>query len=158
GRVCRPRVLRVPENTVPAWGRDRELAAMPRMRLEERILVGDDVAHYRERFRHERPRGGGPDARRAAVGLFPERPPSGVGGEGLLPRTRRVCNAFLAQGNRDHPRVASELPVGDDLDSRGLLQRDGLPHGTVLDDAKLAPAHRAVAHALAGLLEKRGPQ
>ena len=77
-RVRRPRVLPMPEDAMPARRGDGQLRPGARVRLEERVLVGDDVAHDLERARHERPRRRGPDLRALPVRLLPQRPPAGI--------------------------------------------------------------------------------
>jgi hypothetical protein len=53
---------------------------------------------------------------------------------------------------------AAQLPVGDDLDARALLQRDRVVDRAVLDPLELAAPDRAGHHLLARLQQLRRPQ
>ena len=65
-----------------------------------------------------------------------------------LPLPARTAEAHLEAVERVHgrdPAVAPELAVGDDVDARVDLERDGIEHRGVLDYPELALAHVAGA-------------
>src|SRR5438093_183412 len=78
----------------------------------------------------------------AAVGLLPEGPPAGIGGQELEAGERGVGDALLAEGNGDHPGLPAQLAVGDDVQAGRFLERDDLADGAVLHRAQLGGAHR----------------
>ena len=91
-----PRVLGVPEDAMPARRRNGQLAAHARVSLEKGVLVLDDVAHDLDPPGDERPLGRRPHGGLAAVGLLPQRPPAGVGGQEVEAGQGRARHAFLA--------------------------------------------------------------
>src|SRR6202022_4635142 len=92
------------------------------------------------------------------VRLLPQRPPSGVGGEELETPERRPRGRVLAPGDRDDPGRAPQLTVGDDVEARALLQRDGLADRVVLRRAQDLRRDPALPGALASPAEGVGAE
>ena len=157
-RIGLARILRVPEDPVPARRRDRELGSRAGVGLQKHVFVRDDAASDRERLRHERPPRLVPYVRGTAVGLLPERPPARVGRQVLEAAEWRVRNRLGTERDGDDPRAAPELAIGDDVEPCRLLERDGVAHRTVLDGAEGGGIERAFARRSSRLAQVRGPR
>ena len=153
GRVGGARVLAMPEDAVPARGGDRELGARARVGLEERVLVGDHVAHDLDRAGDEGPRGSGPHLGAPAVRLLPERPPARIRGQELEAGERRAGCALLAERDRDDPGGAAQLAVGDHVEAGRFLERDGGVDRAVLGRPQRFGRHAPLARTLARLAQ-----
>ena len=138
----------MPEDAVPARGGDRELGPGPGIGLEERVLVADHVAGDLDRPGDEGTGWIRPHLGATAVRLLPQRPPARVGGEELEAPERRPARRVLPERDRDDPGRAPELAVGDHIEPRALLERDGLADRPVLGRPKGLGRHPALAGAL----------
>ena len=135
-RIRALRVLRMPVDPVPARRGDRVLRADARVRLEERVLVLDDVAVDLEATRHEwllRRQAG--RIRGLARARLPEVAPARLGVEELEARDGRPEERIVDDGDQRDPAVAPVLAVRDRLDSGALLQSNRLEDGPVLEYA-----------------------
>src|SRR5262249_5927366 len=141
------------EDAMPARGGDRELGAGPRVALEERVLVADDVAHDLERPGDEGPRRLRPHLSPPAVRLLPQRPPTRIRGEELEAGQGRARRALLPEGEGAAPRLPPQLAVSDHVEPGGLRERDRLADRAILGVAQRLGSDPPLARALPGLAE-----
>ena len=158
-RIRVGRVLGVPVDPVPARRRDRVLRARVGVRLQERELVGDDVAVDLEPPRDERLLGGQPRGVGGLTGAgLPEVAPPGVGIEELEAAHGRPEQRVVDDGDQRDPAVSPVLAIRDRPDPGGLLERDRLEHGAILRGTEPVGVEGSGERRLPRLPEVVGPQ